>query len=93
MFNPQNQTRRRLLIAGMGITLSPFAAAIGLKDPLPPKGVLLEYDILYKGEKVGEHLMRAMPDGDLVRLEHTRHIDVKVLFITAFTERHQSTEW
>ncbi len=93
MFTLQNPTRRRLLTGCAGLAFSSLATAIGLKDPLPATGVLLKYDILYKGEKVGEHLMKATPDGELVRLEHTRHIDVKVLFITAFTERHQSTEW
>ena len=93
MFPPQNLTRRRLLAGSFGLAVSSIAYAIGLKDPLPADGVVLKYDILYKGERVGEHLMKAIPDDDLILLEHTRHIDVKVLFITAFTERHQSTEW
>ena len=88
-----NLTRRRLLAGSLSLAVSAVAHAVGLKDPLPANGVVLKYDILYKGEKVGEHEMKATPDGDLIRLEHTRHIDVKVLFITAFTERHQSTEW
>ena len=75
------------------MAFSPFVTAIGLKDALPPNGVLLKYDILYKDERVAEHQMKAIPEGDLVRLEHTRHIDVKVLFISAFTERHHSTAW
>ena len=93
MFTAQNLTRRRLLAGSLSLAVSSVACAIGLKDPLPANGVLLTYDILYKGERVGEHQMKAIPDGDLIRLEHNRHIDVKVLFITAFTERHQSTEW
>lgn len=89
----RQQTRRIFLAGCAGLIFSPLVAAIGLKDTLPPNGVLLTYDILYKGEKVGEHQMRAVPEGELIRLEHRRRIDVKVLFITAFTERHQSTEW
>ena len=36
--------------------------------------------------------MKAIPDGDLIRLEHSRNIEVKVAFITAFSESHKSTE-
>lgn len=63
-----------------------------LSEPLPSQGVILKYDIFYKGDKVGEHQMKAIPDGDLIRLEHSRNIEVKVAFITAFSERHKSTE-
>lgn len=37
--------------------------------------------------------MKAIPDGELIRLEHSRNIEVKVAFITAFSESHKSTEW
>ena len=36
--------------------------------------------------------MKAIPDGNLIRLEHSRNIEVKVAFITAFSESHKSTE-
>ena len=36
--------------------------------------------------------MKAIPDGDLIHLEHSRNIEVKVAFITAFSESHKSTE-
>jgi hypothetical protein len=64
-----------------------------LSEPLPAQGVILKYDIFYKGDKVGEHQMKAIPDGDLIRLEHRRNIEVRIAFITAFSESHQSTEW
>lgn len=67
--------------------------AANLNEPLPPQGVTLKYDIFFKGDKVGEHQMKAIPDGNLVRLEHLRNIEVKVAFITAFSESHKSTEW
>lgn len=67
--------------------------AANLNEPLPPQGVTLKYDIFYKGDKVGEHQMKAIPDGDFIRLEHSRNIEVKVAFITAFSESHKSTEW
>ena len=86
-------TRREALICSAALTLSAMAKAIGLKDPLPAEGVTLKFDILYKGEKVGEHELKVTPEGDLVKLEHARHIDVKVMFVTAFTERYRSTEW
>jgi hypothetical protein len=63
-----------------------------LSEPLPSQGVILKYDIFYKGDKVGEHQMKAIPEGDLIRLEHSRNIEVKVAFITAFSESHKSTE-
>ena len=64
-----------------------------LSELLPAQGVILKYDIFYKGDKVGEHQMKAIPDGDLIRLEHRRNIEVRIAFITAFSESHQSTEW
>ena len=64
-----------------------------LSEPLPAQGVILKYDIFYKGDKVGEHQMKAIPDGGLIRLEHRRNIEVRIAFITAFSESHQSTEW
>lgn len=72
---------------------SGIANSAKLSEPLPPQGVILKYDIFYKGDKVGEHQMKAIPDGDLIRLEHSRNIEVKVAFITAFSESHKSTEW
>lgn len=69
------------------------ANAVQLSEPLLPQGVILKYDIFYKGDKVGEHQMKAIPDGDLIRLEHSRNIEVKVAFITAFSESHKSIEW
>jgi len=69
------------------------ALALNLNEPLPPQGTVFKYDIFYKGDKVGEHLLKALPDGDLIRLDHSRVIDVKVMFVSAFTEKHQSTEW
>ena len=67
--------------------------AINLNEPLPPQGTNFKYDIFYKGDKVGVHQMKVVPDGDLIRLDHSREIDVKVMMITAFTEKHRSTEW
>ncbi len=69
------------------------ALALNLNEPLPPQGIVFKYDIFYKGDKVGEHELKAIPDGNLIRLDHARTIDVKVMFVSAFTERHQSTEW
>ncbi len=69
------------------------ALALDLNQVLPPQGAVFKYDIFYKGDKVGEHQLKAIPDGDLIRLDHSRAIDVKVMFVSAFTERHQSTEW
>jgi hypothetical protein len=69
------------------------ALALNLNEALPPQGAVFKYDIFYKGDKVGEHQLKAIPDGDLIRLDHSRAIDVKVMFVSAFTERHQSTEW
>jgi Family of unknown function (DUF6134) len=68
------------------------ADAVNLNEPLPSEGVVLKYDIFYKGNKVGQHQMRAMPDGNLIRLEHSRNIEVKVAFFTAFSESHSSIE-
>jgi hypothetical protein len=83
---------RSLLFAVLTICLPFLASAVNLNEPLPAGGVVLKYDIFYKGDKVGQHQMRAIPDGDLIRLEHSRNIEVKVAFITAFSESHKSTE-
>ena len=93
MESQMKPTRREILICSAAFTFSAMAKAIGLQDPLPPEGVTLKFDILYKGDKVGEHDLKVTPEGDLVKLEHSRHIDVKVMFVTAFTERYRSTEW
>jgi hypothetical protein len=83
---------RSLLFAVLTIGLPFLASAVNLNEPLPAEGVVLKYDIFYKGDKVGQHQMKAIPDGDLIRLEHSRNIEVKVAFITAFSESHKSTE-
>lgn len=80
------------LLVSLILCFSHSAGAVNLDEPLPANGVVLKYDILYKGDKVGQHQMRAIPDGDLIRLEHSRNIEVKVAFITAFSESHRSTE-
>jgi hypothetical protein len=67
--------------------------ALNLNEPLPSQGVVFKYDIFYKGDKVGEHQLKLVPDGDLIRLDHAREIEVKVMFVSAFTEKHRSTEW
>jgi hypothetical protein len=64
--------------------ISGVANSAKLSEPLPSQGVILKYDIFYKGDKVGEHQMKAIPEGDLIRLEHSRNIEVKVAFITGF---------
>ena len=69
------------------------AFALNLNEPLPSQGVVFKYDIFYKGDKVGEHQLKAVSDGDLIRLDHAREIEVKVMFVSAFTEKHRSTEW
>lgn len=69
------------------------AYALNLNEPLPPQGAVFKYDIFYKDEKVGEHRLKVVPEGDFIRLDHSREIDVKVMFISAFTEKHRSTEW
>lgn len=69
------------------------AHALNLSEPLPLQGAVFKYDIFYKDEKVGEHRLKIVPEGELFRLDHAREIDVKVMFISAFTEKHRSTEW
>jgi hypothetical protein len=81
-----------LSLAALIIGFSFSAGAVNLNEPLPSEGVVLKYDIFYKGDKVGQHQMKAISDGDLIRLEHSRNIEVKVAFITAFSESHKSTE-
>ena len=83
---------RSLLLVALTIGFPCLAGAVNLNEPLPAEGVVLKYDIFYKGDKVGQHQMKAIPDGDLIRLEHSRNIEVKVAFITAFSESHKSTE-
>ena len=82
----------KLSLFSMAIGFSCSASAVNLNEPLPAEGVVLKYDIFYKGDKVGRHQIKAMPNGDLIRLEHSRDIEVKVAFITAFSESHKSTE-
>ena len=80
------------LVCAGAFSIGPVLA-LNLNEPLPSQGVVFKYDIFYKGDKVGEHQLKLVPDGDLIRLDHAREIDVKVMFVTAFTERHRSTEW
>jgi hypothetical protein len=47
--------------------------AFNLKDEMKnavAKYVLLKYGIFYKGDKLGEHHLRAIPDGELIRLNY-----------------------
>lgn len=84
---------KKLFVFCAWVFISKTALALNLNEPLPPQGAIFRYDIFYKGDKVGVHQLKAVPDGELIRLDHTREIDVKVMMITAFTEKHRSTEW
>lgn len=81
-----------LLVTALTLGFSGLADAVNLNEPLSSEGVVLKYDIFYKGNKVGQHQIKAMPDGNLIRLEHSRNIEVKVAFITAISESHSSIE-
>ncbi len=84
---------RAVCFIALSLGVAMVVSSANLNEPLPPQGVTLKYNIFYKGEKVGEHQMKAIPEGDLIRLEHSRNIEVKVAFITAFSESHRSIEW
>jgi len=68
------------------------ASALSLKEPLPPEGATLEYDIVYDGDVVGAHLIRIEHSGSDIKISHKRHIEVDVLFVKAFSEDHEAVE-
>lgn len=68
------------------------ASALSLKEPLPPEGATLEYDIVYDGDVVGSHLIRIEHSGNDIKISHKRHIEVDVMFVKAFSEDHEAVE-
>ncbi|WP_269460279.1 DUF6134 family protein [Polynucleobacter necessarius] len=64
-----------------------------LRIPSRPRGLNLSTTSFTRAIRLGYISSKWCPDGELIRLDHTREIDVKVMMITAFTEKHRSTEW
>lgn len=90
----QRHLPRRTLLGGFaGATLFASSNAGAVSTSLPAEGLLLAYDIVYGGDKVGEHIVEARPDGESIRVRHRRQVDVRVLFVSAFAERHEALEY
>jgi len=53
----------------------------------------LNYDIIWEGGKIGDHVVEVShnEDGHIV-VKHKRKVEVEVLFVSAFSETHEATE-
>lgn len=51
-----------------------------------------QFEVLLDGKPIGEHTFELANEGDRRVLESKASFDVKFLFLTAFSYRHQSTE-
>jgi len=97
----QNRTVRRFLTA-----LAVIAAAFGVPgigqvlatslpdriDPLRLYGPELRFDVLRNGKKVGHHVVAFRATADGLQVESRSDIEVKLLFLTAYSFRYQSIE-
>ena len=61
-------------------------------DPLRLYGPELRFDVLRDGEKVGHHVVTFRDTADGVRVESRSEVEVKLLFLTAYSFRYQSVE-
>lgn len=84
--------RRQCLFLLLGSFMALPAASINLNEPLPAGGASLTFNILYQGKKVGEHVVNAKEIDGLIQFTHAREVAVKVLFISAFSEKHEAIE-
>lgn len=97
----QNRTARSTMTA-----LALVAAAAGVPgtgqvqassnqvqvDPLHLYGPELRFDVLRDGEKVGHHVVAFRASADGVHVESRSEVEVKLLFLTAYSFRYQSIE-
>jgi hypothetical protein len=67
--------------------------ALNLKIPLPEKGKSLSYDIIWRGDKIGEHIISiSHVENQTYQVSHVRNVSVDTFIGTIFSESHQATE-
>ncbi len=97
----QNRTVRRIVTTLAAVAAT--AAYLGLGqvqaaslpdqiDPLQLYGPELRFDVLRDGEKVGHHVVAFRGTADGVQVESRSDIEVKLLFLSAYSFRYQSIE-
>lgn len=97
----QNRTVRRIVTTLAAVAAT--AAYLGLGqvqaaslpdqvDPLRLYGPELRFDVLRDGEKVGHHVVAFRGTADGVQVESRSDIEVKLLFLSAYSFRYQSIE-
>jgi len=87
-------TRRALngaLASGMLIGMLPAAARYGAAQAgrVPEDRI---FDVLLKGERIGQHAVTFTPEGKGFRAATTLELKVKLAFITLLNLRHESRE-
>jgi hypothetical protein len=74
------------------------AGAIPKSAPAPPAiappddAANRRFSVLYKGDRIGSHVVRRAPVAEGIRVETEVELTVKRLFVTMFSYRHRSEE-
>ena len=88
------QRRNFLAAVGLHAVLGPRQGQPAVQDPLPPKGVQLDYRVLFGDSEIGRQSVRIREHDQKghVIVEHAVKLEVRVLFSVAYALEHRSTE-
>lgn len=88
--------QRRAFLTGFGAlgVMRPELSWAVVKGTLPPEGFSLDYQVLFGDSDIGRQrvLIRSHDTSDHVVVEHEVHLKVRILFATAYSLEHRSTE-
>lgn len=87
---------RREFIAGLGMLslAGSGMARAAVKNPLPAGGVTMTYRLLFGDSEIGTHKVhiRDHDQAGHVVIEHETKLEVRILFVVAYTLDHRATE-
>ena len=87
--------RRQFLVGGLtglGMVAAVKAGAVSLAHDLPDAGKQIDYDIVWHSKPIGRHSINIEHGEPQVQIEHEVESVVSVLFVTALTMQHKSSE-
>jgi hypothetical protein len=84
--------RRQFLLTGLSTMAIAKAGAVNLAHDFPDAGRLIEYDIVWHSKPIGKHLITITQGQPHIQIDHEVEIHVSVLFVTALSLAHKSSE-
>jgi hypothetical protein len=76
----------------MGMMMAARTGAVNLAQDFPDAGKLIEYDIVWHSKPIGKHVITITQGEPHVQIDHDVEIEVSVMFITALSMTHKSSE-